>query len=92
MFETLEKLLNQVQINDDTDYYQLYSIIELLDVVVGAEILLPREKVSFQNTVNTSTIMVKDVGTLDFMLFFFEKSSIPPFLPFNVVLVFTFFF
>jgi hypothetical protein len=45
MFRRLETLLHAVNVNDDTDYYQLYTMIELLDIVVGAEHLQPREKV-----------------------------------------------
>ena len=45
MFATLKTLLHEVNVNDDTDYYQLYTMIELLDIAVGAEGLQPEEKV-----------------------------------------------
>ena len=41
----LEALLHEVKINDDTDYCQLYTVVELLDIIVGAENLQFREKV-----------------------------------------------
>ena len=45
MFTMLKTLLHEVNVNDDTDYYQLYTMIELLDIAVGAEGLQPEEKV-----------------------------------------------
>ncbi|XP_028416713.1 uncharacterized protein LOC114540913 [Dendronephthya gigantea] len=45
MFTKVNVLLQKVDVNDDTDYYELYTMIELLDAVVGAESLVPQEKV-----------------------------------------------
>ena len=45
MLTQLEALLHEVKINDDTDYCQLYTVVELLDIIVGAENLQFREKV-----------------------------------------------
>ena len=45
MFMKLETLLQEVNVNDDTDYFQLYTMIELMDIVVGSERLQPPEKV-----------------------------------------------
>jgi hypothetical protein len=45
MFTKLDTLLHEVNVNDDTDYWQLYTMIELMNVVVGSERLQPQEKV-----------------------------------------------
>ncbi|XP_028419133.1 uncharacterized protein LOC114544836 [Dendronephthya gigantea] len=45
MFTKVNVLLQEIDVNDSTDYYELYTMIELLDAVVGAESLVPQEKV-----------------------------------------------
>lgn len=62
MLTQLEALLHEVKINDETDYGQLYTIVELLDIVVGAENLQFRQKVctsySTTYTVHAAVVLV----------------------------------